>query len=176
MTPTPKTDLELLAEWIAYREECVSGNGASLRQICIALAERYECSPLTVRRYLDPFFADKKRAADRKADSRRYAPIKRRTAKRRYEKQYRQATRHPERYLPWAFAAASAADLESVTREFANQTGFAFRPSTIKRVLKDYELGQREGSIRGPPFLHEDRERPGYWHYSSLSPPESTEG
>ena len=54
-----------------------------------------------------------------------------------------------------------------MTREFGNLAGFQIRPQTLEKLLKRYETSEMP---RGPPFLYEDPERPGYWHYTNDQP------
>lgn len=186
---TPLNDAALLAAWRRYRDQRLGQEDTTLEQVCRELKERYGCDSSTVRRHLDPSYAARQRTSHREAESRRYARRKARREKsrrrraerpdwvRRYERNYRRLHLHPDRYLSHAFPQGQPLPLDAITAKIHELCeNVPFRPKTIERILRDYELKQKAGRIRGPPWLYEDPPHSGYWRYSSDPPSRAPPG
>lgn len=169
MVPTPRDDPAILDAWINYY--CMARKALSLRQVCLELSVKYGCHSETVRTHLDPRLRERRRALNR----RYYAHRKGKTVsasdrsvwrKQQYEKYYRRLTRKPERFLCQVFENQQEVDLEAITTAIRDLcVSIQFRPRTIERILREYETGQNEGRIRGPPWL---RAMEGGWVYSDV--------
>lgn len=177
---------DVVGEWRRYREERFQNNEVSLNQVCLELAEQYSCHPSTIRFHLDPAHANQERIRSRARSRRRYAYLKQKKqyarnrwltrrskpafidSKRAYEKQYRRLTRNPRRYLSQIFSndrtEAGLTEITNDIREICN--GVRFQPSTILRILENYEEAQQNGNpkCRGPPYL--ERVNLFEWRYS----------
>ena len=142
----------------------------------------------TIYRYLNPATMVKHRSSCNRSYHRRIVKPRDQRAKaveyerryraehvdevRRYDRSYRRLTRASSqpRIIGEVFGPHTVVTLEQATEAIRAQLeGVQFKHSTIERVLKDFELGQREGRISGPPFLYE--QPPGHWHYSGDQPP-----
>ena len=90
-------------------------------------------------------------------------------SRRKWRRQYFRLTRQPKRYLERVFRNDDEVTFDTIRTRLAELTdGTRFRPCTVSRLLKRYEVGQCEGSIRGPPYLQEVR--PGVWRYGDEHP------
>ena len=165
---TPSRDPSLVKEWLRFRDNQLGKSIRSLRQICIALADRYGCHPNTVRYHLDSSYKQKKQEWYRE---RKRAASRRRKWFREYMRSYRRLSADLRESLEQVFETSSEAQLYEITQKICEVSGngVRFRQQTVERVLREYAADQASGSIRGPPYLTESNRM---WRYAD-EPPES---
>ena len=169
---SPNDDPTIFDEWKALALR-LAQTGASLEKISQEIGRTYHCAATTARAYLDAAFREKRRAAGRRSERRRYSKQKARQNRIRHFRHYRRITRYPDKHLlPHVFRPESELDLQTIT-ERARQLaeGTQFRPETIERVLKRYAASE-ENRARGPPYL---TELPDGWRYSNERPDDDDE-
>jgi hypothetical protein len=155
----------VVREWEDYRRYRQT-QGVSLWRAAAELASCTGYQTRTVYLYLNPEARARERIRNRECCRRLAA---RATRRRTYFRNYRRFSRHPERYLPGAIPDSEEADLEAMANRIADDCeGIRFPLKTIDRVLRQYQAAQRQGRIRGPPWLHEVGN--GVWRYSDDQP------
>lgn len=138
-----------------YWQNCCLGDAEACQgQTCKVLAARYHCSPVAVRRRLEPAYAELLRRRRRENYGRGRDRLLNR---RRYERHYRRLTRGS--YQPKLLDAIHRDQpdrtwtLESLTDAVRFQLeGVPFQPTTVqKRLIQPYIA-----NARGPPYLIQD--------------------
>lgn len=154
-----------LQRWRDYRDKRIT-EGVTHWAVARELAGEYAVS--TIYLHVHEAFRDRLNAARRaqyRLGNSRSEPLKT-DHQSRYRRNYSRVTRNPVRFLAAIFADRDEADLQTITHETRGLAeGVNFQPATIRRILDDFATGQRDGRIRGPPFLQEIR--PLVWAYSN---------
>lgn len=145
---TPTDDPDILHEWRKILSEYVGG-GSTKSDAYYAIAGAYGVSYTTVRYHLDPF----QRSGRRRYHRERYRRLSRMKKRiRRYGRNYRRLTRHPERFLSKIFEETEQLSVNEIAAALLPLTdGTRFRPKTVQKLLSRYTQ-----QARGPPYLQED--------------------
>lgn len=150
---TPSEAPDIVQKWLQFRAVRLKNGPGSLRQICLAIAEEYSCSPNTVRYHLDAEYRDRQRASTRNSQRRRRA---RRRRVQLYRRAWTQLTRNLERVLQRTFQTSAEVNLADITNSIRRQCGgIRFRSSTIERLLRKHIDLQRFGFADGPAYFVE---------------------
>ena len=161
----PSVPEEVASEWRRVALAMRVDQGISLWKACATIARDVPYSDNTVYRYVN---LEARERANRSSRECHHREAERKRRRKAYCLHYSRLQRNARPYVQALFQSETQRDLASLADDLTDLCGgIRYSRRTVQGFLRGYRIAQREGRIRGPPYL--DETRPGVWRYSDES-------